>query len=728
MRNYPNTYSEAEKVEIDNRFNHLLDVWQTRKAEADIEEVTKAFELAVFAHREQRRKTGEPYIYHPLAVATILAEDLGVGRTSIICGLLHDVVEDTEYGLDYISEHFGEKVARIVDGVTKLNNADFTSDADSIQAENFRKIVSSMSGEMRVILVKLADRLHNMRTLDAMPHHKQLKIASETSFVYAPLAYRLGLYTVKTELEDLSLKYINPLIFDSIKKQLDLMREAKMNEMRDFAKPVEEALKARNIKARVRIIERHVCGIWERMKKYQQSVQEIYDNYVVRIILDCPVEDEKVECWKTYAVLTSIYRPNSMRLRDWVSFPKSNGYESIHAIMMNTDGQWIEVQIRTERMEKIAEHGYIAYWKGKQSEESGFDIWLDRIKKLVEGDSPSAVEFLNNFKMDLFNDEIFVFTPQGKIVTLPKGSTVLDFAYTIHSDLGNHCIGANVNGQLAKIDRVLNMGEQVEVITSDFQIPKEKWFDFIMTSVAKSRLRNGIKDYRKTFRDKGKEMLRKIFDDMHIDFTKANRNALVEQRRLQNRTDLYYLVAIGKLTKHDIEHIFKPVNSVSGTVLKYLTFGLVKPSKEKIDKAAEERRNFTVSDCCHPIPGDDVVAITFPNQPIQIHRPDCPEAIKLMSRYGDHIVKAKWQFEGDFDFMAKLKIISVDKMGLGTKLLQTITDELKLNIQSISMKTEGGMVETMLSVYVNNLDTLDQLIKNIKKIDLVKKVIRVEGN
>ncbi len=735
MMTLPDTYSQDEKAELERQFDKLLRCWKSRKNEQDVESVTEGFLLAANAHKDQRRRSGEPYMYHPLAVATIIAGEMGMGRTSIIAALLHDVVEDTEYTLDYIKEHFGEKVAQIVDGVTKLTNEDFDANVRSLQAETFRKVIMSMSYDIRVILVKLADRLHNMRTLGSMPHHKQLKIASETTQIYAPVAYRLGLYKVKLELDDLCLKYINPQVFESVQKQLAEVRDRKIKELEDFLAPVKSDLEKQGVKVRTMAIERNVSSVWERMVKFGMSLEEVYDVYVARIIIDCPnIEEEKVKCWETFAAFTKYYYPDNKKMRDWVSFPKTNGYSSIHAVFMNQNGNWVETQIRTERMDEIAENGFAAYWKYRDKNstaESGLDLWMKVVKDLVkqaDENHASAIEFIDSFKLDLFNDEIFVFTPNGDKMTLPKGSTVLDFAYNIHSDLGNHCVGANINKKLSPIQTELKMGDQVEIITSEHQEPQEKWFDYLATSSAKSRLKNGIKDFRKVFKDKGKTMLKEYFDHAKIDFSKQNRNTLAEKFNLANRNDLYYFVAINKIGQQDVDSVLKKNDaSWSDHLMKYLTLGFVKPAQKKNGDKTDENNvsGYVIATCCKPIPGDDIVAIELPGEPVQIHHPDCPEAMKLMSRYGENIVKARMQFGNDFAFLATLKVLAVNKMGFGAKLFDTITNQEKLDMQAMEMKIEGGMVVATVSVYVNNLKTLENLIDKIKKIELVKKVERI---
>ena len=727
--NYPDTYSKEEQHEMDRQYDILLEAWKGEKKDADIELVRKAYEFAALAHKDARRKSGEPYIFHPIAVAIIVAQEIGMGATSITSALLHDVVEDTEYTSEFIETEFGAKVARVVKGLTKLSSIDFQNSIESIQAENYRKIVNTMAEDIRVILVKIADRLHNMRTLESMAHHKQLKIASETVSFYAPLAYRLGLYAIKMELENLCLKYINPQVYESVSRQMDKIREGKIKELQDFIEPVKKELEKVGIKAEMKILERSQSSLWERMHRYGLSLDEIYDAFVLRIIIDCPAEEEKIQCWQTFGVMTMFYRPNNSRLRDWLSFPKTNGYESIHAVFMSGEGNWIETQIRTQRMDIVAERGVMAYLKYKNDlngAENTLKSWIDNVKNLTDTSDSSAIEFINSFKLDLFNDEIFVFTPKGEMKNMPKGSTVLDFAYMIHSEIGNHCIGANVNKKLTTIDYVLNMGDQVEVITSEHHVPHEKYFDILVTSLAKSRLKAGLKDYRKTFKEQGKKKLQEMFEKLGVDFSKQNRNIAAEKAKLSGRIDLYYYVAIDKITLHDIESFFKTANN-SNLFLKILTFGLAGNAKTS-DAKNEDKREYTISTCCNPIPGDDVVAITFPNQPVQIHRPDCPNAIDLMSRYGKNIVKAKWQLSEDFAFMATLKISGVNKKGFGTELFALLSEKFKLDLYSIKMQSEGGMVDVIVSFYVDNLKQLEEIIAETRKSKLVKKVVRMERN
>ena len=724
----PDDYTTEEQEEILRRYERLLNVWQTRKETQDLQMVEEAFYFAANAHSKQRRRSGEPYIYHPIAVATIAAEDIGLGRTSIVCALLHDVVEDTEFTLDDIRQKFGDKVALVIDGLTKLDKVE---DAESLQAENFKKIIGTLNQDVRVVLIKLADRLHNMRTLSSMPPHKQLKIASETSYIYAPLAYRLGLHAIKNELEDLSLKYRDPAVYESIKRQMDSIREEKTEQLRRFLVPAEEAFKKRGIEVQSQIIERSTYSIWKRMQKKQLTFEELYGNFNVRLITDCPLDMEKIECWKVYAILTDVYTPNAARLKDWISTPKMNGYESIHALFMSHEGNWVEVQIRSKRMNEIAEKGFAAYWQYRTDNqtESGFDEWLKRINELLGSESDSTIDFVDTFTNDLFSDEIKVFTPQGKAITLPKHSTVLDFAYSIHSEVGNHSIAAHVNNLLVQLDHKLKTGDQVEVITSEAQHPQEKWFEFLNTAFAKSKLKAGIKEYRRGFREKGEEAFNAIMKKLGLEPSKANRAKVMESQRLNSAVDFFYYLSQGKITEQHIARVLKPQSSSNGGFLKRITFGLIGgDSKTEADtlKSLGEF-DFNVATCCNPIPGDEVVAFNFPGEPLQIHRSDCPKAINMMSHFGNNIVKAKWQPKSEIAFLAALRITAIDNMGLLNKMTDLLSNEMKLNLHSLQMESKQDLVEATISVYVHSTTELSQLIEKLNKMKEVKKVVRVSN-
>ena len=724
----PDDYTTEEQEEILRRYERLLNVWQTRKETQDLQMVEEAFYFAANAHSKQRRRSGEPYIYHPIAVATIAAEDIGLGRTSIVCALLHDVVEDTEFTLDDIRQKFGDKVALVIDGLTKLDKVE---DAESLQAENFKKIIGTLNQDVSVVLIKLADRLHNMRTLSSMPPHKQLKIASETSYIYAPLAYRLGLHAIKNELEDLSLKYRDPAVYESIKRQMDSIREEKTEQLRRFLVPAEEAFKKRGIEVQSQIIERSTYSIWKRMQKKQLTFEELYGNFNVRLITDCPLDMEKIECWKVYAILTDVYTPNAARLKDWISTPKMNGYESIHALFMSHEGNWVEVQIRSKRMNEIAEKGFAAYWQYRTDNqtESGFDEWLKRINELLGSESDSTIDFVDTFTNDLFSDEIKVFTPQGKAITLPKHSTVLDFAYSIHSEVGNHSIAAHVNNLLVQLDHKLKTGDQVEVITSEAQHPQEKWFEFLNTAFAKSKLKAGIKEYRRGFREKGEEAFNAIMKKLGLEPSKANRAKVMESQRLNSAVDFFYYLSQGKITEQHIARVLKPQSSSNGGFLKRITFGLIGgDSKTEADtlKSLGEF-DFNVATCCNPIPGDEVVAFNFPGEPLQIHRSDCPKAINMMSHFGNNIVKAKWQPKSEIAFLAALRITAIDNMGLLNKMTDLLSNEMKLNLHSLQMESKQDLVEATISVYVHSTTELSQLIEKLNKMKEVKKVVRVSN-
>ncbi len=735
------TYTNEERLEILRRYRNLIEVWHTRKAVKDRWMVRKAFRLAAEAHKDMRRKTGEPYVYHPLDVATIAAGEIGLGRTSIICALLHDVVEDTEYKLSDIQLMFGEQIARIIDGLTKLDVLE-ESEISSVQAENFKKLLLTLSYDVRVILIKLADRLHNMRTLDAMPQDKKYKISSETLVLYAPLAYRLGLYAIKSELEDLALKYMQPSVYKDIRKKLQQTRETRNKNLEIFLQPILKSLDNVGLKYRVLISEKPVSAIFERMTSRELPFEEVHDTFVLRFIIDCPEEEEKIECWRVYATITSHYKPNNERLRDWISLPKANGYESLHTTVMSKTGKWIEIQIRSERMDEIAEKGYAAYWKYKDSEhsESGLDEWLSRIRELFTSEEPSALDFVDSFKLNLFSDEIFVFTPQGDMISLPAGSTALDFAYNIHTQLGNQCIGANVNHKLVQLNYRLKTGDQVEIITSKVQKPKEEWFDFLVTARAKSRLKEGIREERKKYKEEGRIKLEELFKQLNIEPSKLNIMHLMEAEGISGIVDLYYYVAINRLNQSMIKNVFR--EKPTGFFKLFANpFSKTKSSKENSPKKEEAKNkdvtppllkeamgelNYSISECCNPIPGDDVVALAFENEPLHIHRVSCPTAASLMSKFGDSIVKAKWRQQEGVTFLAGLKITGLDSVGFIHRFTGVVSKQLDLNIRSLELKSSGGVVEAVITVYVRNSQNLKDLIDKLRKIKEIKKVTRLD--
>lgn len=723
----PENYTDEEILVIEDQYQTLLDAWKTNHTPENEERVNKAFLFAAEAHKDARRKSGEPYFYHPIAVAMIVASEMDLGCTSIICSLLHDVVEDTEYTLDDIEREFGKSVRDIVDGLTKIDKLAIPDD-ESMQAANFKKIVSTMVYDIRPVFIKIADRLHNMRTLDSMPYHKKLRISSETLFIYAPLAYRLGLYEIKRELEDISLKYTDEKIYNNIKAKQDEYRQIHIERFNTFLKPVKEEIERLGIKARFEIVERSISDIWLRMREKDISFEEVYDTYVARVIIDskCP-ENEKSDCWQVYAALTKFYYPCTNRLRDWISFPKANGYESLHAQVMGHHGYWVEVQIRTERMNVIAERGMLSYLsRGGIINNNNFDKWLGMVKESVLDSNKSATDFVNDVKMNLFADEIFVFARNGKLFCLPKNSTVLDFAYSIHTELGNHCVGANVNHRMTQADFVLTHGDQVEILTSEEQVPQEKWLDFLVTAHAKSQLKNGIREHRRKYRDTGKAMFIEMMNKIGVTPDANNKGVVRQVYNFTSNTDLYYFVAINTITIDTLKSIFHKERSSWFSSLWHTGSGSHEPEKKvHLLKDLSSGSMYTVADCCNPIPGDEVVAFTFANKPLEVHRASCAKAQRLMSSSGRNIVKAKWSLQGNIEFLSGLKIIGSDVMGFGTSIMELITNNLKMNMRSIQMQSDGNLVTATVTVYVNDSDHLLNLMEQLKKLPLVKKVVRI---
>ena len=615
----PNIDLEAEKNEILDRYKKLLKVLKPNTSKDDKLFIRKAFDLAVEAHKDMRRKTGEPYIYHPIAVAHIAAYEIGLGTTSVVCALLHDVVEDTDYTLQDMEGLFSPKVAKIIDGLTKMSGV--FDNSSSLQAENFRKMLLTLSDDVRVILIKLADRLHNMRTLDAMKREKQLKIASETLYLYAPLAHRLGLYNIKTELEDLCMKYIEPDIFNALSKKLIDSQEQRNEYITKFVAPIDSALKQQDLKYEIYGRVKSIYSIWQKMKNKNVPFEEVFDLFAIRIIIDTPLETEKSSCWRVYSTVTDFYRPNPDRLRDWISTPKANGYESLHTTLMGPDGNWVEVQIRSTRMNDVAEKGYAAHWKYKESAtgQNALDEWLKKIRELLESPESNALDFIDNFKLNLFSDEIFVFTPKGELKSLPVESSTLDFAYSIHSKIGNNAIGAKVNHKLVPLSYKLKSGDQVEIITSDKQQPQEEWVEWAQTARAKSKIKEAIRVERKNIIETGKIILDRRMIEINTDNTPQNIDKLVGHFNISSKSDLYYKIAKDDITFKQIRDFFRSENS--GRWYKYIQRKLrlqgiaaqamspidkiiqkvsTKPTELIIDKDIDNIQ-YTISSCCNPM-------------------------------------------------------------------------------------------------------------------------------
>lgn len=737
---------EQENREILRLYKRIIGSFNYSLSDEDKLEIRKAFNFANDAHKNVRRKSGEPYIYHPLEVAYICAHDIGLGVTSIISALLHDVVEDTDFSIEDIKLLFGEKVAKIVDGLTKISA--LSSKYESLQLENFKKIILTLSDDIRVILIKLADRLHNMRTLDFMPNEKRLKISSETRYFYAPLANRLGLYSIKSELEDLFLKYIEPLAYNDISKGLKNSGKHRNRLINHFVFPIKEALGRHGFKYRIVINDRSITSIWKKMNKSEASFDEILDVFIIKIIIDTELKEEKINCLKVYSIITDFYKPNLDRLRDWISIPKSNGYEALHTTVMSDFGQWVEVQIKTERMNEIAERGYVAIYKSKSDGlsdkyDNSLNEWAKKISENIEESDTDTFSFVDGFKMDLFSEEIFIFTPKGDLINMLKNSTVLDFAYYIHSEIGSKAIAAKVNRNLAPLNHVLKSGDQVEIITSEKQKPKIEWLDFVVSAKTKSKIKAFFKEDNKKYIKIGKEKIQAAFKNINLEFNEENILKFMQYHNINNQDDLYYNIAKDKISLKKLKISHKTSDGKgSGGILKYLKKALPKTKKVDdisfsdiiVDKAKlkkmglllDENLKYEISKCCNPISGDDIIGIIEGNS-VKIHKINCLKASQLMSEHGNKIVKVRWSENKEILFLSGLKIIAYDRIGLANEILQIISLINKMNIQSLHIENKSGIVECVLMIYVNNTVTLNTIINDLKKNKSIKKVLRIEN-
>ncbi len=729
---------EQEKKEILKRYRALLRACKRTLEKGDKLLIRKAFDIALEAHKDMRRKSGEPYIYHPIAVAHICAEEIGLGTTSVVCALLHDVVEDTDLTLDDIRGLFGEKEAKIIDGLTKISGV--FDQGSSEQAENFRKMLLTLSDDVRVILIKLADRLHNMRTLDSMARDKQLKIASETIYLYAPLAHRLGLNAIKTELEDLGLKYTEPEVYNDIQQKLKDTEPERKKFIAKFIIPIKEILDEQGVKFKIIGRPKSIYSINSKIKTKGVTFEEIFDLFAIRIIIDTPLEKEKADCWRVYSIVTDFYLPSPDRLRDWISTPKANGYESLHATVMGPDGKWVEVQIRTERMDELAEKGYAAHWKYKDStSESQLDEWIRKIREVLENPEENALEFIDDFKLNLFADEIFAFTPKGEIKTLPKNSTALDFAFDIHTKVGEKCIGAKVNHKLVPLSYKLKSGDQVEVLTSSKQKPKEDWLNFVVTARAKSKIKSALKEEKRLVSKEGKAILERKLNHLKIDSTTQNINQLVAYFKLPSSQELFYRIALGNI---DVKHL-KDFHQEHGKIVhKSGSFKKADaaPSLEQMVAAARgksdllvigenlQKIDYKLSPCCNPIPGDDVFGFITINEGIKIHRVNCPNAIQLLSNYAYRVVKAKWTSQELISFLAGIKITGIDEVGIVNNITKIISNELNVNMRSLNFDTNDGTFDGTVMVFVQDTNHLTELMKKLKKVNGVFTVTRIDEN
>jgi GTP diphosphokinase / guanosine-3',5'-bis(diphosphate) 3'-diphosphatase len=725
---------EKERAEILNKYRSLLRYMEGKADNNDKKMVRRAFNLALDAHSGVRRKSGDPYILHPIEVAIIVAKEIGLGPTSISAALIHDVVEDSDYTLEDIDRLFGEKVARIIDGLTKISGI-FDQNV-SLQAENFRKMLLTISDDIRVILIKLADRLHNMRTMDDMPAHKQLKIASETLYIYAPLAHRLGLYNVKTELEDLSLKYTEPEVYRDIMLKIKASKAGEMKYLKRFSQKIRDALKKEEFSFIIKERTKSVFSIRKKMVNQGVSFEEVFDKFAMRIIIDTPPEKEKSDCWKVYSIVTDFYRPNPDRLRDWISAPKSNGYESLHTTVMGPEGHWVEVQIRTTRMDEKAEKGYAAHWKYKEdsSSDEKLEAWIEQIREMLENPDTNAIEFVDNFKLNLFSDEIFVFTPKGEMRILPKGATPLDFSFEIHTDIGLRTLGAKVNGKLVALNYKLKSGDQVEIITSNKHKPKEEWLSYVATARARSKIKSALRDEKKVIADQGRATLERKLNFIKLKPNDSNIQKMVNHFGLKTPNDLYYKVGSGII---DNRHLKEFARKNAGGFYSYLRSKFTKSPKEKAPNEKETKHGellvfglneealpYSIAKCCNPIPGDPVFGFISSNDGIKVHRNDCPNAVALQSRYAARTIKAKWISSVKSSYVAEIVIKGIDTVGLVNQVTQIISNDLSVNIRSINISGDDGVFEGVITLMVEDKIHLHKIIDNLKKVEGVVNIDR----
>jgi GTP diphosphokinase / guanosine-3',5'-bis(diphosphate) 3'-diphosphatase len=737
------TFQEGEKQLIQNAYRKLLRSIKTEMNAEDRRNIRMAYELAVQAHSRQRRKSGEPYILHPIAVATICAEEIGLGPTAIVCALLHDVVEDTDTTLDDIRKQFGSRIAKIVDGLTKLDSA---YNAESPQAENFKKVLSTLVEDVRVVLIKMADRLHNMRTLDAMPRHKQLKIAAETSYIYAPLAHRLGLYAFKTEFLDLCMKITDPENYREIAQNLQETKRERERYINEFIKPLRGKLDEIGVPYRITGRPKSIYSIWNKLKTKRVPFEEIYDLFAVRIIVDVTPEKEKLLCWQVYSIVTDVHQPIPERLKDWITTPKSNGYESLHTTVIGPEGRFVEVQIRTERMDEIAERGFAAHWKykGISNQRDVYERWLDSVREILEDPNSDAVEFLGDFKTNnLFNEEVYVYTPMGDMKILPKGSTALDFAFNIHSDVGYHCTAIKVNNKLVPMGYKLKNGDQLVVVTNKNQKPSEDWLKMVVTGKARAKVRSAMKEERRKQGETGKEALERKFRNLKIDFEESV-DTLVKYFGFGSHVDLYYSVAMEKLTVHEIFKFFKvegnklveipqekeivaPDTTHEAAPAKRSRKKIIGKPRLLINGEPAERYDFSFASCCNPVQGDQIFAYLTATAGLKIHRANCPNATNLMANYGYRVMKAEWLTTTDTTFVADLKITGIDDgPGVIERLTHQISTFLNLNIRSFSIAGDEGYFEGKISLLVRNTDQLNMAIRALQNLDNVSTVIRLD--
>ena len=732
-----NLDDEQEKKEIVRHYRALLKSLRPKLKKGDKELLRTAFEMAADAHKTMRRKSGEPYILHPLAVAMICVDEIGLGVRSTICALLHDTVEDTDIALDDIKSEFGNEIAKIVDGLTKISTI---MDANSSQqAENFKKILLTLTDDPRVILIKLADRLHNMRTLDAMKQEKQLKIASETIWVYAPLAHRMGLYNLKTELEDLSMKYMEPETYKEIAKKLAETKRERTKYINEFTRPLKEKLTQAEFEFEIQGRPKSIHSIWNKIKKKGVSFEEVYDLFAIRVILDVPLDKEKEDCWKVYSLITDEYLPSPERLRDWLSNPKSNGYEALHTTVMGPQGKWVEVQIRTKRLKEIAEKGLAAHFKYKEGsqDEDRFDKWFVQIREALGNQQEDGIDFLQDFKTSFLAEEIYVYTPKGEVKMLPINSSALDFAFFIHTAIGSKCIGAKVNHKLVPIGPKLRSGDQIEIITSNKQQPTEDWLQNVVTAKAKNSIKDALREEKKHISEEGKYTLQRKLEGIGAVYNSYNIDQVMYYYKLTSHLDLLFKIATKNLDLKELK-LFqvigekieapKPVIIPSENIQETNTNKQIpkKDSELIIFGEKSDKIKYSLGKCCNPIPGDDVFGFVSTAKGLIIHRTNCPNATQLLANYGHRVVKTKWAKNKEISFLTGLSIVGMDDVGIVNKITNIISGELKINIAALTIESKDGLFQGTIKVYVLDKDELEELVDRIKSLDGIQQVSRFD--
>lgn len=732
-----NLTEEQEKKLILREYRALLRCLKPKLKPGDKELTRVSFEMAADAHKTMRRKSGEPYILHPLAVARICVEEIGLGVRSTICALLHDTVEDTDITLDEIERQFGSEIARIVDGLTKIANViDVNA---SQQAENFKKILLTLTDDPRVILIKLADRLHNMRTLESMKREKQLKIASETVYVYSPLAHRMGLYTIKTEMEDLAMKYMEPDVYKEIARKLAETKRERTRYINEFIRPLREKMEKGDFNFEIHGRPKSIHSIWNKMKKKGVSFEEVYDLFAIRVILDSPADREKEDCWKVYSMITDEYTPSPERLRDWLSNPKSNGYEALHTTVMGPQGKWVEVQIRTKRMNEIAEKGLAAHWKYKEgaADESRFDKWFHQIREVLQTPDNDSVDFLQDFKTSFLAEEIYVYTPKGDVKMLPVGSTALDFAFSIHSAVGARCIGAKVNHKLVPLSHKLRSGDQIEIITSNKQKPSDDWLNFVVTAKAKSKIKDALKEEKRKIAEDGKYIVQRKLEGMGAGYHSHNTEILADFYKQPSLLDFFYQVATRGIDLKEIaefnvlgdklEAPKPPKPAEDKTELPTISDFSKKDAELIIFGESSDKIMYNLANCCKPIPGDDVFGFVTTGKGLTIHRTNCPNASKLLANYGHRVVKTKWAKNKEISFLTGLNIIGLDDVGVVNKITNLISGEMKINISALSIEANEGIFRGAIKVFVHDKEELDELVHRLKSLSGIHRVDRFDA-